>query len=262
MPTLNESLGLVKQVRQMNPGLDALSDQKLADIVYRDTGDERYIPAARSSALGRGISKVTQPFNKLGENVESFIAPEGSSFGRRVVGRGVSNVVGSIPEIALGALTNRFGGPARLAGLTGISALSYGRTLAETGDKTAAIGSAAGSALSALGAGYGGQKALERATKAGSGALGRKLSEVGGSFLGSLPGDALEIGTAPGGFEEFLKDPVNLPAYVLANVASDPIMSMAQSRQKTMKDKAAQVRESIPLLDEILYKSDKEELDL
>ena len=205
MPTLNESLTLVKQLRADNPQLDSLNDAELADIVYKQTGDERLAPVAKSSYLGRGIAKVGMAANDFGQRAENVIAGENPSYERKVAGRVASNLISSSPEMVIGWLSARAPGIGKLAGLTGLGGFSYGRTMAETGDTTAAAGSAASSILGVLTAQLGGNLAEELVGPAAKPFV-KTVAGAAGSVVGSVPSDALEIATAPGDAVQNLKN--------------------------------------------------------
>jgi hypothetical protein len=250
--TLNQSLLLTDALREKykdRPDLSSLSQTDLAALAAK-SGDDRFAPAAQSSAIGRGIARVGLAADSAGQSAENFIAPEGSSYGRQLAGRVASNLIGSAPEMALGVLTNKFKGSGRVASLLGISGFSYGRTMAETGDSTAAAGSAAATTLGALSAGYGGNLARKQAAKMGAGKLGQAGAELAGSTIASAPADALEIASAQGvqGALDYFSDPVDGVAYWLTNAASDPLMSVAQragdtsrAARETVKEKTAPI---------------------
>jgi len=263
MPTLNESLTLVKQLRADNPQLDSLNDAELADIVYKQTGDERLAPVAKSSYLGRGIAKVGMAANDLGQQAENVIAGENPSYERKVAGRVVSNLISSSPEMVIGALSARAPGIGKLAGLTGLGGFSYGRTMAETGDTTAAAGSAASSILGVLTAELGGNLAEELVGPAAK-PLVKTVAGAAGSVIGSVPSDALEIATAPGDAVQNLKnyfgDPVDAPAYLLTNIVSDPIMHAAGKLEMAAKERIQKIKQQAPDSEKFVSEDDAAEL--
>lgn len=259
MASLQQSVNLLGEVRAKNPGLDSLNDQELADLLYQETGDERLRAAQQSSAVGRGINTVGSTFSELGQNTEQFLAPEGSSFPRQVAGRTVGNLVSSAPELGINMASAALRGLPRLAGYGAGALFSYGRTKAETGNDKAALGSAAGS-LASLAGGIKGGKVGRALVGPAAGKVGSFLGGAAGSALGSVPGDALEIGTSPGGFEEFLKDPVNLPAYALGQGGVGAAFDLAGQVAENREIRKQKTMAAIPELDSLINKTEQEEL--
>lgn len=257
MATLQESLKAVQELRGLNPQLSDLNDQELADLFHRESGNSVFQPAAQSSAMGRGVAKVGEKFSEWGGDVESLIADENSPFWQKVAGRTAGQLVASAPELAMTAGAGATKGLGRLAGYAGLGAFSYGRTKAETGSDKAALGSAAGSVLSALGGIKGAE--VGRRMAGGVGAKGFFGGTVG-SAAGGVPGDALEIGTSPGGFDAFLDDPVNLPAYALGNVGVGAAIDLAVEGASSRAQQAQQVKAETPELDSIIQKNIEDEL--
>lgn len=257
MPTLQEGLGLISKIRETNPGLDSLNDQEIADLVYNQTNDPRILPVKQSSAIGRGVAKTGQFFSDLGQKAENVIADENSPFLQQIAGRTAGQLVSSLPEMGLTMLSGGTSGLASKAAMAGLGAFSYGRTKAETGDEGAALGSAAGSVLSALG----GVKGAEIGRKLGGG-KGVKgfLAGTAGSAVGSVPGDVLEIGTSPGGLEEFVKDPLNVPAYLAGNVVVGAGLDLVGEAAASRMQKVQKVKAETPELDTILRRSAADEL--
>jgi len=256
MPTLQKSLDLIAKVRDDNPQLSDLNDQEVADLLFTQTSDERLAPAARSGAVSRGIAKLGQTFSDLGTSAESAIVGKSDSFPLRVVGRAANQLVSSLPELGinLGSLALR--GLPRYAGLAGGAGFSYQRALAETGSEKAALGSAAGSLLSLAGGVGGG--ALARKAVGDTGLKGFAAGSLG-SAAGSVPGDVLEIATAPGGIAEFLKDPVNLPAYALGNVGFGVAVDAASEISKSRAEKAQARKAETPNFEDLISKDDETE---
>lgn len=257
--TLAESLELLKGVRAENGAAVAhLNDQELADLVHSQTGDERMVPAARSSSLQRGINTVGQAFKGAGQATEQFIAPEGSGYAQRLAGRVGGNLVSGLPELGAGiaAVTTR--GLARpvLAALGG--SYVYGRNKAETNDTGAALGESAGFLASLAGGVGGARMGANMATSN----LGKVAAGSAGSILGSMPGDYLGMVTQPGetmDLEQLRSDELGVPAYFLGQVAADPLIHVADKAGAKMKQLAEQTRAATPDLASIVPKSAADE---
>lgn len=262
MSTLNESLTLVKRLRETNPQLADLSDRDLAQLVYRQTNDARMLPASQSSALGRGIAKTGMFFDDVAQRAETAVAPEGSGFVRQVAGRTLSNLIGSTPEMLGTIAAARLPGVSRLAALTGTAGFSYGRTTAETGSETAGLASAAAVPLGLGGAMIGGRIGRQLAGGEGANTLKRLAGESFGSMLGSAPADVLEIAGASGvqGVRDYFSDPVNAAAYVVTNAGADLAASAAGRAGQLAKEKIRDVKESAPDLEDLIARDDLDKL--
>jgi len=259
MATLREATDLLGNVRQKNPGLDSLNDQELADLLYEKTGNESLKPVQESSALLRGVNAVTAPFSHAGQGVEEgltqFLGGD-QSLMARVAGKTAGNLVSSAPELGVNMLAGAFKGVPRYLGFGTGAALSYGRTKAETGSDTAALGSAASSLLSLAG----GIKGAEygRSKMGGKGLKGMVGGTVG-SAIGSIPGDALGIATSPGGLADFISDPANPLSYLagqtIVSAAIDHVVEGTSNRIA----KREEVRNNIPDYTDTLHKTDQQE---
>jgi len=257
--TLAESLELLKGVRAENGAAVAhLNDQELADLVHSQTGDERLVPAARSSSLQRGINTVGQAFKGAGQATEQFIAPEGSGYAQRLVGRVGGNLVSGLPELGAGiaAVTTR--GLARpvLAALGG--SYVYGRNKAETNDTGAALGESAGFLASLAGGVGGARMGANMATSK----VGKVAGGSAGSIVGSMPGDYLGMVTQPGetmDLEQFRSDELGVPAYFLGQVAADPLIAVADKAGTKAKALVEKTMAATPDLASIIPKSAADE---
>lgn len=254
---LTDELQRLEQIRAKNPAYKDVNDVDLARMVNRSSGELSEL--ANSSGPMRAIASGSNVLSALGRKAESAIADETSSFPVRVAGRTASNLIGSAPEIGLNLAAARLLPQSRLAagGLGAANVVgSYARTKAETGDTKAAVGSAVGTGASLAGGILGGR--VGRKLGGGSG-VKAALGGAAGSYAGSIPGDVLGIATAPGGLEEFLKDPVNLPAYLAAQApfaAVDYFEQRGQAAKGVREEKVAKIpslAEAAPLPDEQRY---------
>jgi hypothetical protein len=260
-PTLQEGSNVLRLVRERNKGsgLDSLNDQELADILYEQTGDERLKPVQRSSALSRGVESVGTFAGNLGQSVENLIGGEGASVPARVAGRAANTLVSSTPEMALNMSSAALKGVGRFAGAGASALFSYGRTKGETGSDKAALGSAAGSLLSLAGGIKGAQVGRNLAGPT-AGPVKGFLAGSAGSAVGSVPGDALEIATAPGGMAEFLADPINLPAYALGQGVVGAGLDLASQFAEGRATKREAVKNATPEMESLINKQEVEEL--
>lgn len=261
---LVDELQKLQGYRDSNPQLGELSDTQLTDLVHSQTGE---LPTLKdSSAIGRLLGKADIGLQNLGNKAELAIAPEGSGYGRRVVGRVAANLINQAPELAMNYAAASILPRSKLgfAGIAGLNAAEqYGRTAAETGDRTAALGSAA-SALTSLGGsvvgsriglGKQGQMMSDAGLKP---AIGARVGSAIGSYVGGIPGDVLGIATMPGGIKEFLADPVNLPAYLGAQAGAAGIGEAIQ-HGKVMKAQVEKVKAATPSLDEFAPRTMEQE---
>jgi hypothetical protein len=259
MANLNESLSLVGKLRAENGGLADLTDDEVASAVFEQTGDERLRPAMQSGRLSRGVAKVGQTFSDMGQSVQSALADQDDSLLQRSVARASGDLVASLPEMGFSMLAGGAKGLPRLLGYGGGSAFSYGRTKAETGDDTAALGSAAGFATGTVGGQLGGQLA-RKALGPKAGALKKFAAGTAGGAAGSLPGDVIEVGTAPGGFEEFLKEDTAIPSYMLGSIGFGAAMDLAGTVGEMRREKKEAIRAAVPNLEDIVSQSEAAEL--
>jgi len=249
---LTSDLFRVKQYRSINPELADISDRDLADIVYQQTGE---LGSLRdSSALGRTVARGSNFLTSTGESLERGITNTlGDSYPARLGARTANIALQSTPEYLMNLAAARVLPQSKL-GAVGIGALNaftgYGRTAVETGDQSAALGAGAGTVASMIGALTG--------AKLGN-KFGGKIGGAAGGFIGSMPGDALEIATQPGGWEEFLKDPLNLPATLLSQApyaAVDHFVAKGEAAKENREKTIA----ATPALDEISGQSIQQEL--
>lgn len=239
---LTQDLLRAKEYREANPSLADLSDQDLASIVNKETGELGDL--AKSSALGRTIGRGSNMFNVAGQDTESFLSKHlGGSFPARVGARAASMAVSSAPEFMINALASRVAPQSKL-GAIGLGALNFGlgaaRSAVETGDTKAAVGAGAGNVVSLLGALAGGAKGR---------ALGGSAGGFLGSTLGALPGQGVAIASAPGGLESFLKDPVNLPATLLSQLPYGAIDHISERGQAAKFEREKKIAETPSLED-------------
>lgn len=252
LPSRQEGRALLPDVRRDNPGLEE-NDQQLADILYEQTGDERFLPLARSSALSRGIDWVGERANEAGQAVEGFL-------GENIVGRAGNMITSSSPEVLINLAAARLPGVLpKLAGLAAGAAFSYGRTKGETGSEKAALGSAAGS-LAGLAGGMAGQVAGRALAGPTASKAAQFVGGTLGSAAGSAPGDLLEIATQPGGVMEFLKDPLNLPAYALSSVGVGAGMDLAMEAASSQAKKVQEKKNAAADLSTLIEQSEADEL--
>jgi Fe-S cluster biosynthesis and repair protein YggX len=248
---LTQDLLRLRDYRSANPQLTDLSDDQLADLVNRQTGELSDLKS--SSAIGRTIARGANLFNAAGEKTEELVKRvAGTSYPARIGARAANMAVASSPEYLLNVLAARVA-PQSTMGLVGLGAMNTGlaaaRTFTETGDKSAAAGSGAGAAASLIGALAGAK-------------VGSRFGRVGGmtgAFLGGQPGTALEIATSPGGIEEFIKDPVNIPAVVLSQLPYMAIDSATEAGKAAKQRRDKQIAET-PSLDDISNLSEAQEL--
>lgn len=225
---LTQDLYRLKEYRSANPQLSDMSDSDLATIVNRQTGELGDLH--QSSALGRFIARGSNALGELGQSAESGVKSMfGESYPSRVAARATSMAVQSAPEYLINLLAAKKlpSSPLGATALGGLNfGLGYGRTAVETGDTKAALGAGVGNVASLLGA-------LAGSKIAGGGfdETGKSLHPVRaalGGLAGALPGQALQIATSPGGFEEFTKDSANIPATLLSNL---PYMAVDHARE-------------------------------
>lgn len=264
MPTtLQESLDLVKQVRAENGALVAhLNDQELADLVHQQSGDERFLPAAQSNSMQRGINYVGQTFAGLGKSAENTIASPDSPYPQRLLGRVVGNAVGGLPELASGvAAASTRGLPSAL--LAGLGATyTYGKNKAETNNTGAALGASAGF-LASLGGGVKGAQLAERAMGEGAGTIGKFAGTTAGATLGSMPGDFLGAVTQPGETLDLSKmrsDELGLPAYFAGQPFVGAALSVAHAAAGKAKLAMESTKAATPDMETIIPKSDADAL--
>lgn len=260
---LTESIGLVKSIRDENTDAVAhLNDQELAELAYSQTQDERLLPAARSSTLMRGINTVGQTFKQAGQGVESAIADEKSPFLQRLAGRVTGNLVGSIPELAAGVgAASMKGVPSFLTALAGGSYV-YGKNKAETNDTTAAAGATVGYLLGLKG-GIKGAQLGEKLVGEGAGKVAKAVGGTIGGAVGQVPGDYVGQITQPGedfALSEFLKDPLNLPAYLAGQPVTGAALHAAQKLAGLRKQSAETTKAATPDLDSQQQLSDADRL--
>ncbi len=261
-PTLSESVDLVSKIRADNPGLDSLNDRELADMVLKQTGDERLRPAASSSALARGINTVGQAFSSAGHSVETAIASPKDGPIQRTLGRVAGNFVSGAPELAAGIGAAYTGGVPRALLALGGTAFAYGRNKAETGSEKAALGNAAGFLAGTIG-GIKGAKAGEELAGEGAGALKRFAAGTAGAAVGQAPGDYVGLATQPGetlDLQKFREDPINVSAYLAGQPLSGAALELAHSAGRKAFTEVQKTKAATPDLDSILTKTDADEL--
>lgn len=261
MPTLQDGVSLVTQLRADNPnsGLEHMSDQDVASMVYDKTQDARLLPLKQSSALQRGANDVGNFFTGAGKSVEGAIAPEGSSFPRQVLGRVAGGAVSGAPQLGLGMLSATTEGiPRVLSALTG-AGLTYAEDKAQTGDSGAALGSAAGYLASLAG----GVKGAELGERVLGSKIGKFTAGTIGAAAGQAPGDYLSTVSQPGetaSLSRFRSDPVGEAAYAAQQPIMGAAFEMAHKAVETRNQVAEANKQATPDLDDIVNKTDAEKL--
>ncbi len=267
MPSLTEDLRRLEQYRGANPSFEKLSDSQLTELINKETGE---LPTLRkSSAIGRTVARGSNMLSDVGQALEegivgkpqlsNLVTGEKPSKVRRVVGRAANMITQSLPEIGANMLAARVLPQSKTgAGLiaAGNIGAAVARTKVETGDTQAAVGSGVGAGVSMLGSMIGARKGRTLATKGG---LSPALGGAAGGYVGSMPGDAVEIGMSPGGFSEFVKDPVNLPAYLLSQAPFAAVDYMSERGNAAKANREKTVAET-PTLDEFMKPKAEEQL--
>lgn len=252
MPSITEDLRRLDAYKAANPDLSKVSDAELSRLINEQTGELSAL--TKSSFVGRSVGKVSNFLSDAGQSVEQTIVgdKQQASRPRRVVGRAANMVVQSAPEIAANYAAARVLPQSKTAAgliLAGNVGAAAARTEVETGDTKAAVASGAGALASSIGSIAGAKVGRRLATKGGLGAAGQAASGAAGGYVGSMPGDALEISAQPGGFSEFLSDPDNLPAYLLSQAPFAAVDYMSERGNAAKMNREKSVAE-IPTLDE------------